>query len=402
MASTTGISAAYSVDYLFSSSTTTQDQLDSLSNNALSRGIDHYTKKDYVGAAKEFKRSIGASPNNANASTAYDYLAQAYLQQGKTTDVIKTYKEAIKAFPTADSFHLKLGDIYFRQGKAKDAQAEYEKAVKLNPNSSDNRYSLGQIYLTNGRLSDAKDQFTKVTHLFPTSATGFYGLGQVLRKMGDNKDAILQLKKAIAVDKTFTNSYLELGYAYADAGDTANAQKQLDSLNSLKSTQQAASLQNYMTQAANPKLVSAFGTNGFNTADGPGTVITDLASELSAPNAAKDFSMNFVFSKDMDKDSVQNIANWQIARQSGKLISDTYNFGLSVPSTEVNLPTQPSSVVYDAQNKTAAVTFTVSQNAAGAGTIDPSHISFTFKGKDTYGKIMDPKADEYSGFSKIV
>ncbi len=393
---------ASSIDYLFTSNVASQDQIDNLAGLALGRGIDLYTKTDYAGAVKQFKQTTALSLSSDNSSKAFDYMAKAYLQLNKTDDAIKTYKTAIKVFPSADNFHLALGDIYFKNGQLKDAQAEYEKAVRLNYNSADNRYSLGEAYLTSGRLSDAKSQFIKVTQIAPTSATGYYGLGQVLRAMGDNKDAIVQLNKSITMDKTFANSYLELGSAYADMGDVANAQKQLATLTNLKATQQITSLQTYMTKVASPKLLAAYNTNGFITTDGMGTALTDLSSSLSAPNATKDFTMNFTFSKAMDKNSVENVANWQIGRQYGPLISNTYNFGLPVPSTEVDLPAQPTNVVYDSQSNSASVTFTISQNGYGNGTIDPSHVYFLFKGKDTYGKIMDPNADEYSGFSKIV
>ena len=36
------------------------------------------------------------------------------------------------------------------------------------------------------------------------------------------------------------------------------------------------------------------------------------------------------------------------------------------------------------------------------GTIDPSHIAFKFKGEDKFGNAMDPKADEFTGFSRVV
>ncbi len=251
-------------------------------------------------------------------------------------------------------------------------------------------------------MKEAITQFTKVTQLAPTSPTGFYGLGQAIRKSGDFGDAIVQLNKAVTMNKKFANAFLELGETYADMGSADMAQTQLNALQGLKATQQVATLQNYIAQAATPKLTMAYSTNGFKTTAGPKTLISALDTSLSAPSAKMDFTMNFVFSKDMDKTSVQNTANWQIGRQSGSYISNIYNFGMRVPSTEVNLPFQPKSVVYNSYTRTASVTFTISQNAAGDGTIDPSHVSFKFLGKDSYGKVIDPKADEFSGFSTIV
>jgi tetratricopeptide (TPR) repeat protein len=397
-----GVSDASSIDYLFSSTTNTQDQLDGLANSALSGGIDRYTKNDYARAILEFKRSLLLSPSSDNSSKAYDYLAQAYLKLGKNDEAIKTYQQAIDASPMDDTFHLSLGDIYYKAGKLKEAQAEYFKAVQLNSTSPDNHYSLGQTYLTSGRLSEAQAQFTKVTQLAQTSPAGFYGLGQVFRQSRHYTDALAQLNKAVAMNKTFANAFLELGYTYADMGDMDKAQEQLDTLNKLGASSQSTKLQIYLTQTANPKISQVYSTGGFSATEGPRMAVSALDSTLSSPNAAKDFTMNFIFSKDMDTNSVQSLANWQIGRQSGAYISRAYNFGMPLPSTEVTLPVRPKSVVYNPDNKTAVVSFTISQNDAGDGTIDPSHVSFKFTGKDTYGKLMDPTADEYSGFSLIV
>ncbi len=60
------------------------------------------------------------------------------------------------------------------------------------------------------------------------------------------------------------------------------------------------------------------------------------------------------------------------------------------------------SVVYDPSSLTAKVTFSITQNATGNGTIDLSHLVFTFKGTDEYGNVMDTAADEYNRISKIV
>jgi len=396
-----GISSSSSVNSFFSATTPSQDEVDYVSGLALGRGITSFTNGNYADAVKQFQSAIAMSPTSDNASNAYEYMGEAYTNLNDTADAIKTYKNAISVFPQADSFHLALGDIYYGNGQLSDAQSEYEKAVQLNPSSADDAYSLGQVYLVQGQLSQAKAQFTKVTQLSPTSAAGYYGLGQVLRQSGDDIGAVAQLNKAISVDKTFTNSYLELGETYADMGDTTDATNQLNVLQGMNSSL-AGTLSSYMAQAANPQIETAYSTSGFNIADGPGTAVSSLAPSLSSPSGTATFTMDFVFSKPMDQTSVQNIANWQISREYGKLISDNYNFGMPMPATEVSLPTQPTSAVYNSQNNSAEVTFSISQNAEDNGTLDPSHVAFQFNGTDANGMTMDPTANEYSGFSKVV
>ena len=117
------------INALFSANLSQQDQLDTLSNSALSRGIDFYQKGNYDAAVKEFQRSIALSPNSSYTQDSYDYLAQSLLNLNRTDDAIKAYKQAIKHDPTNDSYHVNLGNIYFSVGRYDDAAAEYNQAV---------------------------------------------------------------------------------------------------------------------------------------------------------------------------------------------------------------------------------------------------------------------------------
>ena len=66
---------------------------------------------------------------------------------------------------------------------------------------------------------------------------------------------------------------------------------------------------------------------------------------------------------------------------------------------KITLDYYPDYVLYDEDTCTATVGFTVRQNDTADGTIDPSHIVFTFDGEDVYGVTISEDADEYSGFS---
>ncbi len=218
------------IDGLYSAIPTSQAQYDSLSNSALSRGIDRYTSADYDGAVTEFKRAIGLSSFSDNAAKAYDYMAKAYLQDGNTDAAIKTYQEAIKSYPTRDAFHTSLGDIYYNQGQLSEAEAEYKAAINLDSESTDSHYGLGQVYLNSERYSEAEAQFKKVVSLSPESSIGYYGLGQTYRKMGNYSDALTQLDKAVSLDSKFDDGFLEQGYTYADMGDMDNAGRVVNTL----------------------------------------------------------------------------------------------------------------------------------------------------------------------------
>ena len=297
MGSIAAVSSADTIDYLFSSTTTSLTQLDYVANLSLSRGIDFFQKGDYQKAAQAFKSSIGLSPGSDNSAQAYDYLAQAYQKQNNTAAATKAYQEAIRVYPTRDNFHLKLGDIYAKAGNKDSATAEYQAAVKLNSTSADNRYSLGQMYLAAGQLNAAKEQFTKVVNYAPRSATGYYGLGQAARQAGDFPEAVIQLKKAIDADKTFNNAYLELGYVYADMGLLDKAREQMAVLSYRKSSA-AATLQTYTAQSAQPRISAVYSPDGFKSTLGAGTGLGFLADSLAVPTVPNSSPLTSCFRKE--------------------------------------------------------------------------------------------------------
>jgi tetratricopeptide (TPR) repeat protein len=396
-----GISSSTIVDGFFFATGTQQSQLDSLSNRALSKGIDLYTNKDYDGAVREFKRSIALSPQSDYSDRAYEYLADAYLNQNKVDDAINTYKQMISRNPSDDAAHLSLGNIYFRNKQYKEAEQEYSMAARINPGAATNQYTLGMAYMATGQFSEAESCFRRVTQLTPHDPNAYDALGQALRRLGRYDDAIVQFKKEIALDKKASDGYLGLGYTYADMKREDEAQQQADQLAQIDK-QKAGDLQEYIAKTADPGFSSVLSINGFPLSAGRGTRVSTLDNDLTTPNASKSFTLMFMFNKEMDAYSVQNPNNWQIGRATGKYHSGAYNLGLPLPSTEVLLPSRPMLIKYDEGAHIAEVTFRITQNSTADGTIDPSHIVFRFMGKDAYGNAMDPAADEYSGVSKIV
>lgn len=374
---------------------------ESLANSALSSAIDLYTKGEYSRSVKEFQRAAAMSPGSSYALEAYNYMAQAYLQLDELPKAVDAYKKALKLDPSRDDIHTSLGNLYFFQKNYEDALGEYEKAAKLNPTSSA-RFSLGQAYMYTGRHAQAEEQFTMVQRLEPDKPNGYYGLGQNYARQGLYSDAIDAFKQAIDLDDDFWDAYSEMGHAYADSGQIADAKGILEILDE-KAPELADALNIHIYQARAPKISFVYPTKGTFPyyRHSANTQVSALDAYLANANTSKTFSMVFQFDKEMDRESVENILNWRIARAAGTGPGQAYNFGMTLPQSEVQLNPFPINVYYDSTAWTATVWFEIRQNASGDGTIDPSHIEFSFKGKDTFGVAMDVRGDQFSGFSRV-
>jgi Flp pilus assembly protein TadD len=384
---------------IFSATIQQPAQLESLANNALSKGIDLYQRQDYEGAIRAFRRSVGLAPNSSYSTDAASYMANAYLALGDTKGAIKAYEDALKRSPDRDDIAISLGNVHFAEENYDEAIKAYEKAVSAWPSSS-NHYALGQAYMNAGRYSDADNEFNAVFHMDPDKPNGNYGLGLNYSRQGRYEDAILQFKEAVRLDNKFYDGYAEMGYAYADLGEMDEAQRIVDSLEPVAS-ELADTLSRYMYKVDPPKFMFSFADASFNYMMPWKTPLSALDVYLATPNAEKTFTMKFQFDKEMDRESVENVLNWNISRSSQSGPGQAYNYGFPVPDTEVTLSPIPRSVIYDADNLTATVYFDVRQNADADGTIDAAHIEFKFTGEDAYGNKMNPKYDQFMGFSGV-
>jgi len=390
-------------DALFSSTTPTGAMMDFVAGQALSRGIDALTDKDYQKAVREFRLTLSLSPYSDNALNALTYMGTAFERSGDTAEAIKAYRQAIAVFPTDDSFNLSLGNLLFSQDKKEEALEEYSAAVRKNASSSKNFYSLGQGYLALGQHDKAEEQFKRVIQMSPKESGGYYALGQVYRAEGRYVEAEKQLEKALSIEQDFANAHYELGMLYAEQRQIDKAGKELDILaeEAGRDGDSYLDLQEAINRNSAPKILAAYITN-LNLASGPGTQVSSLNASLVQANGSQDYTMTFIFDKGMDGSSVRNVANWSIRRSTSTSTGGVYNWGMKAPSTEISLNPMPSNVTYDPESLTAKVTFKITQNAAGDGTLDLSHLVFRFKGTDVYGNAMDTARDEYNRISQIV
>ncbi|MCP4746394.1 MAG: tetratricopeptide repeat protein [Desulfobacteraceae bacterium] len=386
-----------SADTLFLALENQSYQAETLATQALSNGIDKYMDEDYEAAAVEFKRSLGLSPYSQYAVDATKHLAQTYLKLDETEKAIDAYKQTLKLLPQRDDLHLALGNLFMAEDRSGEAVESYEQAVRIYDDPV-NRYALGQGYLSTGRYNDAENQFNKIISRSPDSYSGYFGLGQTLSAQKKYTAAIEAFENALSRNRDFNDAYVEMGYVYANAGKMEKAEDILTTLEH-KDPDLASLLKAYIQKTTKPQITTAWATGTFHFYLPAKTQISDMSSYLSEPNASHSLTMEFQFNKEMNRETVEDPFNWTIKRASGLGPAENYNYGLGIEDTEVQLSLYPSDVYYDSDKLTATVRFSINQNAEANATIDPVHIVFSFNGQDADGNPMDPKFDQYMGFS---
>lgn len=366
----------------------------SVANTALSAGISFYQNKKYDRAAQAFKYAASLNPA---LTEAYTYLGYSYSSQGKKKEAIDAFKMSLKVDKTQDTLYTTIANLYIGQGQTSDAMKILKDGIKQNNQNTLAYYTLGQLQSQAGDYASAETNFQRVIQLEPKDANGYYALGMALNGMGRYDDAITQLTKATSLKKNFEAAYYELGRAYAGLGNQDKVQEQIDTLNSIGSSTAAALSSSLSLETAKPKMYYYDAVDStLQLSMGP-TSLLAVNPAFITPGTTRDVKVAFAFDSDMDPSSIMTTTNWSISKATGGA-AGIYNNGL-YSDKNVPIPIIPRQVSYDASTRTATLTFSLTQNATGTGTIDPSHLVFKFMGKSQSGKVMDDSANQYDGFA---
>ncbi len=151
---------------------------------------------------------------NERIALPMNWIARAYLDQGRYIEAQEWYRRALEQGPDAVACHG-LGTAYFRQGKYDLARESFQKAVDICRISSDPLgeaaalHSIASIDVEQGRNDDAREKLHRVIN--------------IQEKMGDLGGEAMTLSDLATIDLR--------------QGDFASARKKLtDSLKLLEST----------------------------------------------------------------------------------------------------------------------------------------------------------------------
>lgn len=389
-----------SAEKMFSAIASQQDTRSSLASTMLSTAMTYLSDENYTQAVQALRASIAYDPQSTDA---YNYLASTYLQLEKNSEAITAYKASLQLDTTQADIHVKLANVYTAENRLSDAEKSYKTAVQADPSEVLAPYSYGLFLLNNDRVSEAITQFANASKLAPNDGNIAYSFGSAYNKQGRYTEAITQLEKAIArKGDDFYAAQYELGFSYIGLGDKESVQGIIDDLNDTEDSTAASYAETLEDAIAQPSLIGTVDSGAsLLTALGASTPLYFLDISLAEPNSSKDFTIQFQFDSEMDIGSVMTATNWTIRKASG-VQEGFYNNGVYTSNrSDAPFSPIPKLVTYNPETLRATVTFSVSQNASGTATIDPSRLVFKFMGVDVNGRSMDASGDEYDQFGGV-
>jgi Flp pilus assembly protein TadD len=179
-------------------------------------------------ALAEYKEAVRINPDLAQG---HNNLANLLDATGKPEEALSHYREAVRLKPRAELPHLNLAAQLLELGKFDEAMSEYKIAGTLKPDDSRPHYRMGKALLRHGRSAEATAQFRQALSLDPVNPQVLVYLARVLaadqNSLNRNgNEAVGLAEKANELTRSQDSFVLDtLGIACAEAGRFKEAQQ---------------------------------------------------------------------------------------------------------------------------------------------------------------------------------
>ena len=180
-------------------------------------------------AITSYENAIASDPNNpANFVT----LARIQVFSGEYEDAVTNAKNALLKNPDNPLAHAVYGWALSFTGDYLSAEAEIKKALELDPNSALAHAYYAELLINQGDVEDleqAIEQSRIARDLDPNLLEVHRARGLVLLSTGEENipEAINEFKAAIAINDKIADIHLNLGYAYRLQGENDLAVEEL-------------------------------------------------------------------------------------------------------------------------------------------------------------------------------
>ena len=151
-------------------------------------------------------------------SVAHYNLGYALSAEGKTTDAIEQFKQALQINPDYAEGQNNWGNALASQGKVTEAIEHYERALQINPDYAEGHNNLGLALAGQGKLDEAVQHYDRALQIKPDFADAHNNLGLALARQGKGTEAIEQYERALEIKPDFVEARVNWGLALAGQG----------------------------------------------------------------------------------------------------------------------------------------------------------------------------------------
>ena len=140
-------------------------------------------------------------------------MACTWFQVGLWKNSTMLFKHATNVTDNNYKAHNLLGIALERQGRLTDALQHYSEALRMKPDYAEAQYNIGNILMRQGRLTDALQHYSEALRIKPDYADAYNNLGVALARQGRLKEAINHFYEALRIKPGFSHAQRNLGVA---------------------------------------------------------------------------------------------------------------------------------------------------------------------------------------------
>jgi tetratricopeptide (TPR) repeat protein len=165
-----------------------------------------------------WQRAVDVTTGNYRA---HNSLGAVLGNQGRTSEAIRHFEEALRLQPDASEahhIHHNLGRALADSGRVGDSIPHYREALRIKPDFPEAHNNLGLALASLGRVDEAREHYERAVALAPGLAIAHNNLGLALYGLGKADEAIARYSEAIRLDPAYADAYNNRGFAHAVAG----------------------------------------------------------------------------------------------------------------------------------------------------------------------------------------
>ncbi|MFC1515633.1 tetratricopeptide repeat protein [Thermodesulfobacteriota bacterium] len=136
----------------------------------------------------------------SNSYVPHYNLGHALAKQGRTSEAIEHYLQALRLKPDYVKAHNNLGNVLARQGRTSEAIEHYLQALRIKPDQAKAHYNLGATFDKQGRISEAIEHYLQALRIKPDYVKAHNNLGVALFRKGNITGAIAHFREALRIN----------------------------------------------------------------------------------------------------------------------------------------------------------------------------------------------------------
>jgi Flp pilus assembly protein TadD len=160
---------------------------------------------------------------NPQCWMAHNNLGTVFLREGKVSDAIAHFDQALEIKPDDAEAHTNLGIALYQTGKREEAMEHFQQALRINPNKAEAHGNLGIALAQTGKIEEAIAHYERALRIKPDIAEVYSNLGNALARVGRVPEAIVQYEQALRIKPDIAEVHYNLGNALARVGRVPEA-----------------------------------------------------------------------------------------------------------------------------------------------------------------------------------